>query len=385
MRLLAGLASYLPFMIQALTIANSKSVSVASGSHNPSQPLNPPVLGRSARASISATVSNASLQNDLSEDSNITVSLLYPNASHVGARFDTSWNYKYKFFGTRLCATAALVDAAYALATMALDGVRAEQTFSVISYDEVKIKVTSFTAAFTRQPVAVAMYVALHAMNTRDKFEASRFTFLESNEEAGKIEFMATPSASYSCGASQQDASSSPLVGPGPSSNDSSSVASRSNGGASRSAATTLVNATTNDDDPDMELDCEWFGKRVHPRTALLAPSSVMAYSEIMKRDPMSLPPIREVIKTESLDMTFIMSAAPQYHHAAPLWTYYWIIKALGKMPEKMADQLDWREMSVKVKVDGFQIGTIGLFMGILPTVSGLALQGSDNDSTLIV
>lgn len=48
-----------------------------------------------------------------------------------------------------------------------------------------------------------------------------------------------------------------------------------------------------------------------------------------------------------------------------------------------MADRWDWREMTVKVKSDGFQLGTIDLNKGILPPVAGPLLPGADNVSVL--
>ena len=53
-------------------------------------------------------------------------------------------------------------------------------------------------------------------------------------------------------------------------------------------------------------------------------------------------------------------------------------------MVEKMADTFDWREMTMTVRVDGFQLGTISLYKGIVHNVSGLLLPGNNSGSVLV-
>ena len=372
-------SSFLPVLINALTIPVSNSISAAPITDSPSQSLNCSALGPLAQINVSAVDSNAAFQDTGQDDPggefNLTESLLPLNDNLVRSDLDETWHGDFIYLGRDLCAAAVLVDAAHALAKMALNDLLVEETFTVSNYNEVQIKVTPFEAGFTRRYAAIGTFVAIQRMDKDDRFQVSRFTFFKGKQRMGKIDFIGQSCSSDSCGANLGNASL-PLVVP---SNKSSLVANLV--GPSQSAATTLVH-TINDNVPDMELDCEWHGRKIHPRVAMLAPSSVLTYSHIVKEDPMGLPALRDVVDDQTLGMSMVLMATPHPNPSAPLWSYFWAIQALGKMPEKMADKFDWREMTMTVKVDGFQLGTISL-----PTVSGPSpsLPGSNNDSTFVI
>ena len=374
-------SSFLPVVINALTIPVSNSISAAPITDSPSQSLNCSALGSLAQINVSAIDSNAASQNTGQDDPggevNLTESLLPLNDNLVRSDLNETWHGDFSYLGGGLCVTAVLVDAAHALAKMALNDLLEEETFTVSNYNEVQIKVTQFEAGFTRRYAAIGTFVAIQRMDRDDRFEVSRFTFFRGKQRMGMIDFKGHACSSDSCEANLGNASL-PLVVP---SNKSSLVANLV--GPSQSAATTLVH-TINDDDPDMELDCEWHGQKIHPRVAMLAPSSVLTYSHIVKEDPMGLPALKDVVDDHTLGMSIVLMATPHPSPSAPLWSYYWAIRALGKMPEMMADKFDWREMTMTVTVDGFQLGTVSLIKGTLPTVSGPSpsLPGSNNDST---
>ena len=382
MRLLfASSASCLLLFSKALTIPVSSSVNATSITDSPSQSLRCSDLGPRAYSSTSADASNATFQDTSQDDPlrtfNLTSSFLSRNASLVGSDSNDKWHGDMVYWGKAICATAALVNAAHALAMIALKNLVAEQLFTVKNYNEVQIKVRQFHAEFTRRQAAIGIFAAIQRMYIDDQFETSTFTFLLGNKRMGSIDFIGWSCSSTSCGANVEK-SSLPLVVP---SNESSGVTGQV--GPPQPAATILAN-TVNDNDPDMELDCEWHGRRVDPRRALLAPSSILTYSHLVTEDPMKYPTLRDIIDDEIVGMKFVLLATPHPSPTAPLWSHYWAIRALGMMPEKMAEKWDWREMTMRVRVDDFLIGTISLFNGKVHTASGPSVLGSNNGSILV-
>ena len=362
MRLLACSASCLPILITASVIPTSDSVSTVSINNSPSPSVDCSLLG-----------SHAIRHKDPFEDLNLTSSLPFLNASLVEPVWNDDWHGEFELLGRNICATAVLVDAAHALAKMALDGLHSEEIFIVENYKEVRIKVTQLKAGFTRSRAALSLYIAIHRMTGSDCFPASRFTILKSTEIMGRIKFTGKACNSGSPRANSANAPLPVVV----SSNGSSTMVTGNKTGSLRSAVTPLVNYKN----PDMKLDCRWYGQNMGPRTAMLAPSSTLAFSHIVKEDPMGLPALKDEIDDQALGVTVLLLATPHPSPAAPLWSYYWAIQALGQMPEKMADQWDWREMTMKVMVDDFQLGTINLIKGALQRVSALSLPGSNNGS----
>ena len=374
------LASYLLVLIKALTIPLSNSITAASIIDSPSQSPDCSTFDPLARNNVSANASNVAFQDTGHDDPgdrfNFTSSLLSLNAG-LDLSENDKWHGELIYVGKPICATAVFVDAAHALAKMALDDLLAEETFTVSNYDEVQIKIIQFEAEFTRYYAAMGTYAAIQRMDTDNRFEASRFTFFKGKKKMGTIDFIGRSCSSGSCRASSGNASL-PLVVP---LHESPPVANYV--GPPQSAVTKPVNAT-NDDDPDMEIDCEWHGRKVDPRAAMLTPSSILTYSHLVKEHPMDHPPIKDVVDDQALGMSTVLLATPQPSPAAPSWSYYWAIRAIGKMPEKMADRWDWREMTMTVKVDGYQLGTISLVKSLVPTVSSPSLPGSNNGSILV-
>ena len=366
-RLLACSASCLPILIKASVIPVSNSVSTAPISDGPSQSEDCSVLG-------SRNIGHEGPFDDL----NLTSSLPFLNASLVGPEWNDDWHADYYVLGGQICATAVLVDTAHALAKMALYDLLSEETFIVDKYKEVQIKVTQFKAGFTRIRAALSLYDATQQMTGTNSFLASRFTFFNGKVKMGRIDFTGTACSSGSCRANSANASLPVAV----SSNDSSIVVTGNKAGSLRSAVPTLVNVFNNKNS-DMELDCRWYGQNIGQKIAMLAPSSALTYSHIAKEDPMSLLVLKDVLNDRILDVTVVLLATPHPSPLAPLWSYYWAIQALGQMPEKMADQWDWREMTMKVMVDDLQIGTIDLIKGVSRRVSGPSL-GSENGSIFV-
>lgn len=268
MRPIAGSASYLSILIKTLTIAISNSISAVS-------------IG---------DISSQSLNCSVSGDSFWDVNLTSPNASFnvslAGLDANDKWHGVYELLGRKLCTTAVLVDAAHALAALALYDLLEEHVFVVDNYDEVQIRVTPFNEEFTRSRAAVGLYAAIYKMSGTRLFDSSRFTFFKGNQKMGKIEIIGAACPSGSCGANLTNASLPPVV----SSNESALVATRSNASPSRSADPTLFDPIR-DNKLDMELDCAWHGRRVTPRILMLAPSSLLTHSHIVKEDPMTFPP----------------------------------------------------------------------------------------------
>ena len=349
MRLLACSASCLPIVINASVLPISNSISTASISNSPSQSVDCPVLG-----------SQDNGRDDSFKDLNLTSSLPFLNASNVVFEGNDDWHGQYEFLGEHICGTAVLVDAAHALAKMALDGLLSEETFIVDNYKEVKIKVSQFRTGFTRSRAALSLYAVIQQLTGGDCFPASRFTVFKGKERMGEIDFLGAACSSGSYRADSANVSLPAVI----SSNKSSVVVDGNKAGSSRSAVTTLVNVINNKNS-DMKLDCRWYGQKLGAKTALLAPSSTLAYSHIVKEDPMSFPALRDVIVDKTLGVTTVLLATPHPSPSIPMWSYYWVIQALGQIPEKMADQWDWREMTVKVMVDDSQLGTINLVKGV--------------------
>ena len=309
---------------------------------------------------------------------NLSNSFSSLNASLIGSYSHDDWHGELFYAGKPICGTAIFVNAAHALAELALlQDLIAEESFTVKNYNEAQIKVRRFHDEFTRRQAALGVFTAIQRMNKDDRFEVSSFIFFLGKRKMGQVDFVGGPCSSASCEDDSNKASL-PLVVP---SNEPSLVASRV--GPSQSAATTSVNRVGMDDS-DMELDCQWHGQRVNPRSAMLAPSSVLTHSHIVKEDPRQSAALREVIDERMVGMTLVLLATPHPNPTAPLWTYFWAIKALGKMVEKMADRFDWREMTMTVRVDGFQLGTISLYKDIIGSVSGPSLPGNENGSILV-
>ena len=373
------LAPYLLVLIKALTIPVSNSITAASITDSSSQSPDCSVFDPVAHNNVSANASNVAFQDTGQDDPgnrfDFTGSLLSLNAGLDISDLNDKWHGEFIYVGKRICATAVFVDAAHALAKMALDDLLAEETFTVSNYDEVQIRIIQFEAEFTRHYAAFGTYAAIQKMDKDNRFEASRFTFFKGKVKMGTIEFIGRSCSSGSCGANSRKTSL-PLVVP-----LNESPPATNHMGPPQSAVTKLVNAT-NDDDPDMELDCEWHGRKIHPRAAMLTPSSLLTYSHIVREDPMGHPPIKDVVDDEALGLSTILLATPQPSPTAPLWSYYWAIRAIGKMPEKMADRWDWREMTMTVNVDGYQLGTISLVKALVGSSS--SLPGANNGSTLV-
>ena len=363
--LLACPASYLAVLINSLIVPINNGVSAAS-------------ISQLVNASVSGCRDIGI--DDALDDHNFKSSVPSPNANLVGLDWKDDWHEEYKVLGHEICATAVLVDAAHALAKIALDDLVAEETFVVKGYNQVQIKITRLEEGFTRQRAALSIYAALlRVLPSSTRFLASRFTFFKGKERMGTIEFVGRPCCSDDGVAGIANASSAQ----GDPSNSTSLVRIKSMADPYKSANTSLV-GETDDDDADMELSCRWYGRRVPQRTAMLAPSGVLSHSHIVKENPLSHPRIKDQIVDHVLGTTISILAIPQTSAAAPLWSYYWVIQALGRMPEKMADQWDWREVTMTVKVDGFPLGTISLIKSTSPTVSTSSLPGSNDDSVLV-
>ena len=185
---------------------------------------------------------------------------------------------------------------------MALDGLLSEQTFIVDNYKEVKIKVSQSKAGFTRSRAALSLYAAIQKVTGGDFFPASRFTTFKGKERMGGIDFMGTACSSGSYRADSANVSLPVVI----SSNNSSMVVTGNKAGTSRSAVATLVNVINNKNS-DMKLDCRWYGQRLGARIALLAPSSTLAYSHIVKEDPMSFPALRDVVVDQTLGVSTVI------------------------------------------------------------------------------
>ena len=382
MRVLLAGPSYLAFFSKALTVPVSNSVNVTSITGSPLQFPRCSDLGPRAYNNTSADAKDSAFQDTGLDDAwgslNLTNSFSPLNASLVGSDSNDHWHGEFFYAGKSICGTAIFVNAAHALAEIALlQDLIAEETFTVKNYNEAQITVRRFHAEFTRRKAALGVFTALQQMNKDDRFEVSSFIFFLGKIKMGQVDFIGGPCSSASCEDDSKKASF-PLVVP---SNELSLVASRVR--SSPSAATTSVN-TVVIGDSDMELECQWHGHRVNPRAALLAPSSALTHSHIVKEDPMMVPASRDVIDDRIVGMTLVLLATPHPSPKAPLWSYYWAIKALGKMVEKMADRFDWREMTMTVRVDGFQLGTISLYQGIVGDVSGPSLPGNHNGSILV-
>ena len=383
MRVLLAGPSYLAFFSKALTIPVSNSVSVTSITDSPFQFPRCSDSGPRAYSNTSADANDSALQDTGPDDSwgslNLTKSFSSLNASLVGSDSNDDWHGEFYYWGKSICGIAIFVNAAHALAEIALlQDLIAEETFTVETYNEAQIKVRRFHAEFTRRKAALGVFTALQQMNKDDRFEVSSFIFFLGENKMGQVDFTGRSCSSASCEDNSKKAPL-PLVVP---SNETSLVTSRV--GPSRSAATTSVN-TAVIDDSDMELECQWHGYRVDPRAALLAPSSALTHSHIVKEDPRKSPASRDVIDDRTVGMTLVLLATPYPSPKAPLWSNYWAIKALGKMVEKMADRFDWREMTMTVRVDGFQIGRISLYKGIVRNVTGPLLRGNNNGSILVI
>ena len=384
MRVLLAGPSCLAFFSKALTIPVSNSVNVTSITGSPLQFPRCPDLGPQAYSNTSADANDFAFRDTGLHDPwgslNLTNSFSSLNASLVASDSNDNWHGRFMYFGKWICSTAVFVDAAHALAEIALlQDLNAEETFTVKNYREVQIKVSRFHAEFTRRKAALGVFTALQQMNKDDRFEVSSFMYFLGQKKMGQVDFIGGPCSSASCEDDSKEASLAIVVP----SNKPSLVVSRV--GPSQSAATTSVNTVVNDDlGLDMELDCQWHGQSVNPRAALLAPSSALTDSHIVKEDPMKSPVSQDVIDERIVGMTLVLLATPHPSIAAPRWSYYWVIKALGKMVEKMADRFDWREMTVTVRVDGLELGTIGLYKGIIRNVSGSSLPGNNNGSILV-
>ena len=382
MRVLLAGPSCLAFFSKALTIPVSNGVNVTSITDSPFQFPHCSDLGPRAYSNTSAHANDSVFQDTGLDDSGGSLILIKPfsplNASLVGSDSNDDWHGEFYYGGRSICGTAVFVNAAHALAEIALlQNLVAEDTFTVKDYSEAQIKVRRFHAEFTRRQAALGVFTALTKMNRDDRFEVCSLIFFLGRHIMGQIDFIGGPCSSASCEDDSKNASLS-LVVP---SNTSSLVASRV--GPSHSAATTLV-STVAMDDSDMEVDCYWHGNRVDPRAAMLAPSSALTHSHIVKEDLGKSPASRDVIDERIVGMTLVLLATPHPSSTAPPWTNYWAIKALGKMVEKMADKFDWREMTMVVRVDGIQLGTISLYKGIVRNVSGPSLPGNNNGSILV-
>lgn len=382
MRVLLAGPSCLAFFSKALTIPVSNGVNVTSITGSPLQLQRCSDLGPWAYSNTSADVSDSAFQDTGPDDPgrslNLTNSFSSLNASPIGSDSNDDWHGEFYYAGKSICGTAVFVNVAHALAEIALlQDLIAEETFTVKNYSEAQIKVRRFHAEFTRRRAALGVFTAIQQMNKDNRFEISTFIFFLGKEIMGRVDITGGPCSSASCEDDSKKASL-PLVVP---SNELSPVASRV--GPSQSATTIPVN-TAVIDDSDMELDCQWHGHKVNPGAALLAPSSALTHSHIVKEDPMKRPASRDVIDNQKLGMTLVLLATPDTDLMAPPWTNYWAIKALGKMVEKMADRFDWREMTMTVRVDGFPLGTISLYKGIVRNVSGPSLLGNNNGSILV-
>ena len=381
MRVLLAGPSCLALFSKALTIPVSNSVNVTSIIDSLLQLPRCSDLGPRAYSNTSADVNDSAFQDTGPDDAggglNFTNSLSSLNASLIGSDSNDDWHGEFFYAGKTICSTAIFVNAAHALAEIALQDLIADETFTVKNYNEAQIKVRRFHDEFTRRQAALGVFTAIQRMNEDDRFEVSSFVFFLGKRRMGQVDFMGGPCSSASC---EDDSNkvSLPLVVP---SNEPSLVASRV--GPSQSAATTFVDRVGMDDS-DMELDCQWHGKRVYPNSAMLAPSSALTHSHIVKEDPRQSAALRDVIDERMVGMTLVLLATPHPHPTTPMWTYFWEIKALGKMVEKMADRFDWREMTMTVRVDGFQLGTISLYKGIIRNVSGPSLPGNENGSILV-
>ena len=382
MRVLLAGPSCLAFFSKALTIPVSNSVNVTSITGGPLQLPRCSDLGPRAYSNTSADVNDAAFHDTGPDESgggsNLTDSFSSLNASLIGPDLNDDWHGEFSYGGKWICGTAIFVNAAHALAEIALlQDLIAEETFTVQNYNEAQIKVRRFHVEFTRHFAALGIFSAIQRMNEDDRFEVSRFVFFLGKRRMGQIDFIGGPCSSASCEGNSKKASL-PLAVP---SNKLSLVASRV--GPSQPTTTSSVN-TVAIDESDMELECQWHGLKVRPRAAMLTPSAALTHSHIVKEDPMKLPALRDVIDDPMVGMTLVLLATPHPSPAAPLWSNYWAIKALGEMVEKMADEFDWREMTMTVRVDGYQLGTISLYKGIIRNVSGLSLLGYNNSSNLV-
>ena len=382
MRVLLAGPSCLAFFSKALTIPVSNSVNVTCITGSPLQFPRCSYLGPRAYSSTSVNANDSAFhytgQDDPWRSLNLTNSFSSLNANLVGSDSNDDWHWGFFYEGKTICSTAIFVNAAHALAEIALSrDLVAEETFTVKNYNEAQIKVRRFHAEFTRRKAALGVFTAIQQMNKDDRFEVSSVISFLGKKTMGQVDFIGGSCRSASCDDDSKKASL-PLVVP---SNELSLAASRV--GSSPSAATTSVNTAVLDDS-DMELECQWHGQRVNPRAALLAPSSALTHSRIVKEDPMRSPALRDVIDDRIVGMTLVLLATPHPSPTAPLWSNYWAIKALGKMVEKMADRFDWREMTMTVRVDGFQLGTISLYKGIIRNISGPSLPGNNNGSILV-
>ena len=381
MRVLLAGPSCLAFFSKALTIPVSNSVNVTSITESPLQFPRCSDLDPQAYSNTSADANDSAFQDTGLDDPwaslNLTNSFSSLNASFVGSDSNDDWHAVFVYGGKSICGIAIFVNVAHALAEIALQDLTAEETFTVENYNEAQIIVRRYHAEFTRRHAALGVFAALQQMNKDDRFEVSSFIFFLGKRQMGQVDFIGGSCSSTSCEDNSKKASL-PLVVP---SNEPSLVAGKV--GPSQSAATTSVDRVVIDDS-DMELDCHWHGHRVNPRAALLAPSAALTYSHIVKEDPMKSPASRDVIDDRIVGMTLVLLATPHPSPKAPLWSNYWAIRALGKMVEKMADTFDWREMTMTVRVNGFQLGTISLYKGIIRNVSGLLLPGNNNGSVLV-
>ena len=380
MRVLLAGPSCLAFISKALAIPVSNSVNVTSTIGSPLQLQRCSELG--PRAYSNTDVNDTAFQDTGPDDPggslNPTNSFSSLNASLVGSDSNDDWHGDFFYAGKSICGTAIFVNVAHALAEIALlQDLSAEETFTVKTYSEAQIKVRRFHAEFTRRRAALGVFTGIQKMNEDNRFEVSIFRFFLGTKEMGQVDFRGGPCPPASCEDDSKRAYL-PLVVP---SNELSLVASRA--GPSQPATTTSVNTAVMDDSK-MELDCQWHGHKVNPRAALLAPSSALTHSQIVKEDPMKRPASRDVIDDQVLGTTLVLLATPDPALMAPLWTNYWAIKALGKMVEKMADRFDWREMTMTVRVDGFPLGTVSLYKGIVRNVSGPSLLENNNGSILV-
>ena len=286
---------------------------------------------------------------------------------------DPLWEVIYKLGGSRLCITAVMVNFGYALADIAAVAsdvpVRSE-SWTVDNYREVNLRLIVFNESFDRLLALNLLYHSVENMRQMRMWRNGQWTMFQGGIAIARLD--------VNDGSLNQGIRNKGMCDPR---SASTATSKRSVLGSSVSiinihekienvslVTTTSLSAGSNDKDDNsvLKLTYSWSGENLGYLTALMSPLYLIANEPLRNPDPYRTAWSEHQVTVRAWDVTFRFSAYDTHKPTPQVWTYYWIIKALGQLPLAYADKWDFREISATVSLDDVPVGVVRIFKGIL-------------------